>query len=60
MTILLWEGKISGPAFCDEAGELVESGAMHKLFIKDLTKVNKEQEDPLLCDSDQVWELYTI
>ena len=60
LTLLLKEGKTSGPVFCDEEGELFASGAMNNLFTNELLKVKKEREDLHLCDSDQVWELYNI
>ena len=60
MMLLLRERNISGPVFCDKGGVLVASSAMKNFFIQESIKVNKEREDLVLCDLDQIWDLYNI
>jgi len=60
MHLILREGKISGLVFYGEGGILVVPGVMNKLLIQKLIRVKKEREDLVLCDLDQIWDLYNI
>ena len=58
--VLLLEGRTSGPVFCDEDGVLVSSVAMNKKIILEIIEVKREREDLVLCDMDNIWEVYNI
>ena len=45
---------------CNDEVVLVSSGETHNELISDLIKVKSEREDLVLCDTDNILEVYNI
>ena len=60
LLILLTEGKVSGPVFCDKEGMVIGSGDMNKGFVTEVVKVKVERPDVVVCEDGVIWEAYNI
>ena len=60
LLILLTEGRVSRPVFCDKEGMAIGSGDINKGFVTEAVKLKVERPDLVVCEDEVIWESYNI